>query len=123
MQKPPPLATTSPKKTLMPVTLPPGCARLVTRPILMGSAVPNTIGIVVVAALAARVYLCGSGGNHGHATTDQISQQRGYEAAFRENEIDDTVLPSLTADALPLAAVSDPRPISTESHSKTTRFG
>src|SRR5262249_40628615 len=39
-------------KKLMPVTLPPGRARLATRPILTGSwATMNTMGIVVVAAL------------------------------------------------------------------------
>ena len=39
----------------MPVTLPPGCARLATNPDLTGSKLPkNTIGIDVVAAFAAR---------------------------------------------------------------------
>ena len=48
------LAATSARKKLMPVALPPGRARLATRPILTGSApTPKTIGIVVVAALAA----------------------------------------------------------------------
>jgi hypothetical protein len=42
------------EKKLMPVALPPGRARLVTRPSLTGSSVtPKTIGIVVVAAWAA----------------------------------------------------------------------
>ena len=41
-------------KKLIPVALPPGRARLVTRPSLTGSSLtPKTIGIVVVAALAA----------------------------------------------------------------------
>ena len=41
-------------KRLMPVALPPGRARLATRPSLTGSSpTPNTIGIVAVAALAA----------------------------------------------------------------------
>jgi hypothetical protein len=39
---------------VMPVMLPPGCARLSTRPVVTGSVTPmNTIGIVVVACLAA----------------------------------------------------------------------
>jgi len=46
--------TTSPVKKLMPVALPPGCARLATRPSLTGSSpTPKTIGITEVAALAA----------------------------------------------------------------------
>src|SRR6516165_629406 len=49
------LATISADKKLMPVALPSGRARLATRPSLTGSsATPKTIGIVVVAALAAR---------------------------------------------------------------------
>src|SRR5262249_36881982 len=48
------LAATSQMKMLMPVALPPGRARLDTRPTFTGSSpTPNTIGIVVVAALAA----------------------------------------------------------------------
>ena len=48
------LATTSLKKSLMPVALPPGRAKLATRPSWTGSSpTPNTIGIVEVAALAA----------------------------------------------------------------------
>jgi hypothetical protein len=40
---------------LIPVTLPPGRARLFTSPIFIGSApIENTIGIIAVAALAAR---------------------------------------------------------------------
>src|SRR5262245_9705361 len=47
-------ATTSAVKKLIPVALPPGRARLATRPSLTGSsATPKTIGIVRVAALAA----------------------------------------------------------------------
>src|SRR5262249_56125890 len=47
------VATSWPKK-LMPVALPPGRARLATRPSLTGSSpTPKTIGIVVVAVLAA----------------------------------------------------------------------
>jgi hypothetical protein len=50
------LATVSLLKKLMPVRLPPGRARLDTRPSLTGSSpLPNTMGIVVVAALAASV--------------------------------------------------------------------
>ena len=48
------LATSSAAKKLTPVALPPGRARLATRPSLTGSSpTPNTIGIVAVAALAA----------------------------------------------------------------------
>src|SRR5262249_18776150 len=47
-------ATNSAMKKLIPVALPPGCARLATRPSLTGSSPTlKTIGIVVVAALAA----------------------------------------------------------------------
>jgi hypothetical protein len=39
---------------VMSVTLPPGCARLSTKPVVTGSVTPmNTMGIVVVACLAA----------------------------------------------------------------------
>jgi hypothetical protein len=49
------LATVSTLKKLMPVALPPGRARLATKPVLTGfSATPKTIGVVAVAALAAR---------------------------------------------------------------------
>src|SRR5262245_19485038 len=48
------LATVSWLKKLTPVALPPGRARLATRPILTGSwPTPKTIGTIVVAALAA----------------------------------------------------------------------
>src|SRR6516162_7871652 len=54
MQSPSRLATTSPRKKLIPVRFPPGRARLATRPMLTGfSATPKTTGIVAVAALAA----------------------------------------------------------------------
>jgi hypothetical protein len=54
MQESSRLETTSALKKLKPVALPPGRARLATRPSLTGSsATPNTIGIVAVAALAA----------------------------------------------------------------------
>src|SRR5438093_5232690 len=43
-------------RTVKPVTFPPGCARLETRPLLTGSPAPAiTMGIVVIACLAARV--------------------------------------------------------------------
>src|SRR5262245_16049789 len=49
-------AVNSPLKILMPVTLPPGRARLATRPSLTGSSPEvKAMGIVVVAALAAEV--------------------------------------------------------------------
>jgi hypothetical protein len=54
VQEPSRLATNSEVKVLMPVALPPGRARLPTKPSLTGSsATPKMIGIVVVAALAA----------------------------------------------------------------------
>ncbi len=52
-------APNTPPKKLTPVTLPPGRLRLATRPFVTGSPpLPNTIGIVVVAALAARADCC-----------------------------------------------------------------
>ena len=49
-------------KKLMPVALPPGRARLATRPNLTGSSpTPKTIGIVVVAALAASAAMLQAG--------------------------------------------------------------
>src|SRR2546430_4448724 len=49
------LAVSSALTKLIPVALPPGRAMLATRPSLTGSSgTPNTIGIVEVAALAAR---------------------------------------------------------------------
>ena len=54
MQQPKPLCPKFRRKKLTPVTLPPGRLRLATRPSLTGSLpVAKTIGIVVVAALAA----------------------------------------------------------------------
>src|SRR5262249_48371069 len=54
VQQPQPLGRDLCPKKLMPVALPPGRARLATRPNLTGSSpTPNTIGIVEVAALAA----------------------------------------------------------------------
>ena len=48
------LASISLTKKLIPVALPPGCARLATMPSATGSSpTPNTIGIVAVAAFAA----------------------------------------------------------------------
>ena len=48
------LAVSSVTKALRPVTLPPGCARLVTTPVSSGSPIAAmTIGIVAVAFLAA----------------------------------------------------------------------
>ena len=52
-------APNTPPKKLTPVTLPPGRLRLATRPFLTGSPpLPNTIGIVVVAALAPEPHCC-----------------------------------------------------------------
>src|SRR5262249_34361889 len=53
-RRPSRLAATSMLKILTPVALPPGLARLATRPSLTGSSpTPKTIGTVAVAALAA----------------------------------------------------------------------
>ena len=58
---------------LTPVRLPPGLLRLATNPILTGSSpVRKTIGIVVVAALAASAWGVSDSGNHGHLTAEQI---------------------------------------------------
>jgi hypothetical protein len=59
----------------MPVALPPGRARLATRPSLTGSSpIPNAIGIVVVAALAAWApAVKPGGGDNGYATADELS--------------------------------------------------
>ena len=65
-------------RKLMPVRLPPGRARLATRPSLTGSSpTTKTMGIVVVAALAAK---CRSGaadrGDHGDLSANQFGRQR-----------------------------------------------
>ena len=71
----PPAALT---RTLTPVTLPPGRLRLATRPSLTGSSpVAKTIGIVVVAALAASAAgVLPPVDDHGHLAADQIGRQR-----------------------------------------------
>ena len=70
------MATTSWTKKLMPVALPPGRARLATRPSLTGSSpTPKTIGIVAVAALAASAAAGAGRGDHGHLSADQIGHQ------------------------------------------------
>ena len=60
--------------TLMPVTLPPGRLRLLTRPNLTGSSpTMNTIGIVLVAAFAAKPRdVSSSSCDHGHSARNQI---------------------------------------------------
>ena len=75
-------------KKLMPVALPPGRARLATRPSLTGSSpAMKTIGIVVVAAFAASAAIVSDGGDHGDLPADQIGRQ------FRQ-PIDFDLLPS-----------------------------
>ena len=60
----------------MPVALPPGRARLATRPSWTGSSpTPKTIGIVAVAALAASAGRVAGRGDHGHLSADQIGHQ------------------------------------------------
>ena len=70
-------ATNSAVKKLMPVRLPPGRARLATRPSLTGSsATPKTMGIVVVAALAANAAATSARGDHGNPSANQFGRQR-----------------------------------------------
>ena len=71
-------ATNSSLKKLMPVRLPPGRARLATRPSLTGSsATVKTMGIVVVAALAASAGTVTSGrDDHGDLSANQFGRQR-----------------------------------------------
>ena len=62
-------------KKLMPVRLPPGRARLATRPSATGSsATAKTIGIVVVAALAANA-AARERGDHGDPSANQFGRQ------------------------------------------------
>ena len=73
---------TSTFNVVTPVTLPPGRFRLATRPICTGSlAVVKTMGIVVVAAFAAR---CPGriGDDHGHLTTNQLSRHRRHSVVL-----------------------------------------
>ena len=70
-------AVNSPLKKLMPVALPPGRARLATRPSLTGSSVTGkTMGIVVVAALAANAAGTAGRDDHGDLSANQIGCQR-----------------------------------------------
>ena len=67
----------TPVKKLMPVRLPPGRARLATRPSLTGSsATAKTMGIVVVAALAASAERASGRGDHGDLPANQFGRQR-----------------------------------------------
>ena len=64
-------------KKLTPVTLPPGRLRLATRPSLTGSPpLVKTIGIVAVAALAAKADGTPLATDHGHLAADQLGRQR-----------------------------------------------
>ena len=71
-------AANSALKKLTPVRLPPGRARLATRPSLTGSsATMKTMGIVVVAALAANADSDAAGrDDHGDLAANQIGRQR-----------------------------------------------
>src|SRR5262249_50715281 len=79
-----------------PVTLPPGRARLATRPRLTGSsAMPNRIGIVVVAALAASAARALPGAAitlTRRRTSSAASSGSPIEAAFGPAELDPDVL-------------------------------
>ena len=70
-------AINSTVRTVMPVMLPPGRARLVTRPTLTGSVpIKKTIGIVWVAALAASAPgVLPHYNDNGHLTANQIHSQ------------------------------------------------
>ena len=69
-------ATSSPVRKLMPVMLPPGRARLVTRPSFTGSWLARkTTGIVVVAALATSATSSPGRRDHGDSTANQIGRQ------------------------------------------------
>ena len=72
-----PLCRQLPLKKLIPVRLPPGRARLATRPSLTGSsATTKTMGIVVVAALAANAERTSGRDDHGDLSANQIGRQR-----------------------------------------------
>ena len=65
------------RKQLTPVALPPGRARLATRPSLTGSSAElKTIGIVVVADLAARAAMCCRRRDHRDLAADQFGRHR-----------------------------------------------
>src|SRR5436190_1414168 len=70
-------APSSPVKKLIPVRLPPGRARLATRPSCTGSLpTPKTIGIVVVVSFGReRSKVAGWRGDNGHATAHEVSHQ------------------------------------------------
>ena len=73
-----PLGHNSLLKKLMPVALPPGRARLATRPSLTGSSgTVKTMGIVAVAALAANAgHVTSARNDHGDLSANQFSRQR-----------------------------------------------
>jgi hypothetical protein len=63
---------------LTPVTLPPGRARLATRPSLTGSSPPKkTIGVVEVALFAARIAVRLPRGDHVDLAVDEVGGQCG----------------------------------------------
>ena len=69
-------AVNSALKKLIPVRLPPGRARLATRPSLTGSSPTlKTMGIVAVAALAASAGRIAGRGDHGDLPTNQFGRQ------------------------------------------------
>ena len=83
-------AVNSVTKKLIPVKLPPGRARLATRPSLTGSSgTAKTMGIAVVAALAANAVAVADRGDHGNLAANQIGRQSGQsiKSAFRPSGI------------------------------------
>src|SRR5216683_2432137 len=73
-----PLPTSSGPRPVNPVTLPPGRARLVTSPLVTGSpAAAKTMGTVLVACLAARVWGCASGHDDINLERNQFGRESG----------------------------------------------
>ena len=90
------------RENIVPVRLLPGLARLATRPSLTGSSPTlKTMGIVVVAALAATAAAISNCCDHGDLASNQFGRQRGQpiELTLRPAVLDRYVL------ALDVAAV------------------
>src|SRR5262249_45176745 len=91
---------------VIPVTLPPGCARFGTRPIATGSAIPtNTIGIVGAASRTAGVLRRGDDNDLG-AKRHKLAHERGQaiELALRVPNLDLKVAPHIVSPCAELVA-------------------
>ena len=91
-----------PASTASPVTFPPGRARLATSPALTGSRpVVMTIGMVVVAFMAATVIGLIPVTNDVHAEPDQVCGKRRqpFHLAVGEAVLDDDILANAVAEA------------------------